>query len=160
MLVDVVHGGHDAVLELVFGGDADVAQDGAGELGEEALDEVEPRAVLGSEGELEAAGGLFGEPGFRLLGDVGGMIVEDQLDRCMGRIGLIEKLEEFDQLAAAVTILDQGVHLAGEKIDSGQQADRAVTFVFMITAEGRVHAGFGGKSGAVVAIAWMPGFSS
>jgi hypothetical protein len=32
-----------------------MAQDGAGELGEEALDEVEPGAVLGSEGELKAA---------------------------------------------------------------------------------------------------------
>ncbi len=83
MLVDVVHGGHDAVLEFLFGGDADVAQDGAGELGEGALDEVEPRAVLGCEGELEAARGLFGEPSFRLLGDVRGMIVEDQLDRRM-----------------------------------------------------------------------------
>ena len=27
MLVDVVHGGHDALLELVFGSDADVAQE-------------------------------------------------------------------------------------------------------------------------------------
>ena len=42
-----------------------------------------------------------------------------------------------------MTILDQGMNLAGEKIDAGQQADRAVTLVFMITAEGRVHAGFG-----------------
>ena len=33
-----------------------MAQDGAGEFGEEALDEVEPGAVLGREGELEAAG--------------------------------------------------------------------------------------------------------
>jgi hypothetical protein len=30
-------------------------QDGAGEFGEEALDEIEPGAVLGREGELEAA---------------------------------------------------------------------------------------------------------
>jgi hypothetical protein len=37
-----------------------------GQLGQEALDEVEPRAVLGSEGELEAAHGLLGEPGFGL----------------------------------------------------------------------------------------------
>jgi hypothetical protein len=35
-----------------------VTQDGAGELGEEAHDEV--RAVLGREGELEAAGRLSG----------------------------------------------------------------------------------------------------
>ena len=31
-----------------------MAQDRTSELGEEALDEVEPRAVLGREGELEA----------------------------------------------------------------------------------------------------------
>ena len=124
MLVDVVHGGHDALLELVFGGDADVAQDGASEFGEEALDEVEPGAVLRREGELEAAGRLFGEPSLGFLGDVGGMIVEDQLDRRVGWIGLIEKLEELDELAAAVTILDQGVNLAGEKIDAGQLGQR------------------------------------
>jgi hypothetical protein len=33
ILVEVVHGGHDAILEFLFGGDADVAEDGAGELG-------------------------------------------------------------------------------------------------------------------------------
>jgi hypothetical protein len=27
------------------------------------------------------------------------MIVEDQLDRCVGRIGGVEKLEEFDEFA-------------------------------------------------------------
>ncbi len=45
--IEVIHGGHDAVLELLFGCDADMAQHRAGELGEEALDEIEPRAVLG-----------------------------------------------------------------------------------------------------------------
>jgi hypothetical protein len=39
-----------------FDGYPDVAQDRAGEFGEEALDEVEPGAILGREGELEAAG--------------------------------------------------------------------------------------------------------
>jgi len=33
----------------------------------------------------------------------------------MGRIGLVEKLEEFDELARAVMILDQGMNLAGER---------------------------------------------
>ena len=42
---------------------------------------------------------LIGEPGFGLFGDVRGMIVEDQLDRCVGRIGGVEKLEEFDEFA-------------------------------------------------------------
>ena len=45
------------------------------------------------------------------------MIVEDQLDRSAGRIGGIEKLEEFDELAAAVAISDERVDLAGEQIN-------------------------------------------
>jgi hypothetical protein len=64
-----------------------VAQNGAGELGEETLDQIEPGAVLGRKGELEAAHGLGGEPCFRLLGDVCGMVVEDQLDGGICRIG-------------------------------------------------------------------------
>jgi len=48
------------------------------------------------------------------------MIVEDQLDRGIGRIRRIEKLEEFDELAAAVAILDHGVDLAGDQIDASQ----------------------------------------
>src|SRR5207344_549970 len=102
--------------------DADVAQDGAGKLGKEALDEIEPGAVLGCEGEFEAASGLLGEPSFGFLGNVGGMIVEDQLDRGVGWIGGVEKLEEFDEFATAVAVLDEGVNRAGDEIDSGQQA--------------------------------------
>jgi hypothetical protein len=50
------------------------------------------------------------------------MIVEDQLDRRLGRIGGIEELEEFDEFAAAMTVPDQGMNLAAEKVDAGQQA--------------------------------------
>jgi len=59
--VELVHGGHDALLEFLFGCDSDVAQDGAGELGEETFDEIEPGAVLGREGEFESTGRLLGE---------------------------------------------------------------------------------------------------
>ena len=99
--VEVVDCGHDAVLELLFGCDSDVAQDGAGELGKEPLDEIEPGAMLWREGEFKAAGRLIGEPSFGLLGDVRGMIVEDQLDRRVSRVGGVEKLEEFEEFAAA-----------------------------------------------------------
>src|SRR5215469_14133137 len=105
---------------------------------ERTFDEIEPGTVRGREGELEAAGGLLCKPGLGLLGDVGGMIVEDQLDRGMARIGGIDQLEELDELTTAVAILDKGVNLTGQQIDAGQQADRAVTFVFMIAREGRV----------------------
>ena len=62
---------------------------------------LSPGAVLGGEGELEATRRLLGEPNLGLLGDVRGMIVEDQLDRRMRRIGGVDQLEEFDELAAA-----------------------------------------------------------
>jgi hypothetical protein len=62
--IDVVDTGHDALLELLLRPNPDVAQDRAGELGEEALDEVEPGAVLGCEGELETAGRSSGQPSF------------------------------------------------------------------------------------------------
>ena len=106
-----------------------MAQDRAGEFGEKALDEVEPGAVLGREGELEAAGRSRGEPSPGFFGNVRGMIVEDQLDGGAGRIGSIEKLEELDELPAAVTVSDQGMDLAGEQINPGQQAERAMAFV-------------------------------
>jgi hypothetical protein len=127
MAVEFIQGSHDAILEFLFGPDADVTQDGPGELGKEPLDEIEPGAVLGSESEFEAAGRLIGEPSFGLPRDVRGMIVEDQLDRRIGRISGVEKLEEFDEFATAVAILDEGVDLAGEQINAGQQADCAPT---------------------------------
>ena len=141
--IEVIHGGHDAVLEFLFGCDADVAQHRAGELGEETLDEIEPGAVLGGEDKGEAAFRLGGEPSLGLLGDVRRMIVEDQLDRRMARIGGVEELEEFNEFAAAVAVLDESVDLAGEQIDAGQQADRAVALVLVVAPEGRMPAGLG-----------------
>ena len=96
MLVDVIDSRQDPLLQFLFGCDSDVAQDRARELGEEALDEIEPGAMRGREGEFEAADRLTGEPSLGLFGDVRGMIVEDQLDRRVGWIGGVEKLEKFD----------------------------------------------------------------
>ena len=89
------------------------------------------------------------------------MIVEDQLDRGAGWIGGVEKLEEFDEFATAVAVLDEGVNRAGDEIDSSQQADRAVALIFHARVR-RSHArrARAAESGAVVAMAWIPGFSS
>ena len=61
IVVEVVHGGHEAVLELLFGGDADVAQNRTGELREEALDKVEILgwwfALLLGDGQINKSGG-------------------------------------------------------------------------------------------------------
>ena len=89
------------------------------------------------------------------------MIVEDQLDRGAGRIGGIEKLEEFDELAAAVALPDERVDLAGEQIDPGQQAERAMAFVLMIPREARM-AAWQLAANPVPSWRWpgSPGFSS
>src|SRR4030088_219124 len=107
-------GGIERALRFLFGLAGVVGSNRGGEFGEKPLDEFEPGAVLGCEGEFEAADRLIGEPNLGLLGDVCGMIVEDQLDRSMGRIGGIDELEEFDEFAAAVAVLDESVNLAGE----------------------------------------------
>ena len=71
------------------------------------------------------------------------MIVEDQLDRGIGRIGRIEKLEEFNEFAASVAVFDEGADLAGEQVDACQQADRAVALIFVLTCEGCMDARYG-----------------
>src|SRR5258708_34810711 len=99
--------------------------------------------MFGCEGELEAADRARGEPRFGFLGDVGRVIVEDELDGGADRISGIEKLKEFDELSAAMAGFDQGVDLAGEQINPRQQTERAMALVFMITPEGRVDATHG-----------------
>jgi hypothetical protein len=43
--IEVIHGGHEPILESLLGCDADMAQDGSCELGKEALDQVQPGAM-------------------------------------------------------------------------------------------------------------------
>jgi hypothetical protein len=145
--IDEVDRGHDAILQFLFGSNTDMAQGRARELREEALHEVQPRTVLGREGELEAPLRLGREPSPRLFRDVRRMIIEDQVDRRIGGISRVEEPEEFDELAAAVAVFDQGVHLAGQQIDAGQEAYSTVAFVFVITCESWMLAGHRRKIG-------------
>src|SRR6266404_8986043 len=94
--------------------------------------------MLGREGELEAPAWSGGEPGSGFSRDVCGMIIEDQLDRGAARISGIEKSEEFYELAAAVAVSDEGMDLAGEQINPGQQAERAVALILIVARECRV----------------------
>jgi hypothetical protein len=99
--------------------------------------------MLGREGEGEASGWSSVEPSSCFSRYVGGMIIEDQLDHGAGRIRGVKKLEEFDELSAAVAVSDQGMDLPGKQVDAGQQAEGTVTFVLMIPREGRVDARHG-----------------
>jgi hypothetical protein len=110
LLIEVVHGGDETILEFLFGCDADVTQNRARKFGEEALDKIEPGAVRRREREFEAAGRLTGKPGLCLFRNVGGMIVENQLHCGAGRIGGVKKLEKFNEFAASMAIPDEGIN--------------------------------------------------
>jgi len=112
----------------------------ARQLGKEAFDEIEPRSMGRCEGEREAPYRLRGEPGCGLARDMGGMVVEDDLDRGIGGVGHIEELEELDEFAAAVAVLDQVVDVTGEQIDPRHQGQSAVPLVFVIAHHGRAFA--------------------
>lgn len=72
-----------------------------------------------SEHQGEAAFRLSRQPSLGLLGNMSRVVVEDQLDGGVGGIGRIETLEEADELARPMAILDAGVHLAGQQVDAG-----------------------------------------
>jgi hypothetical protein len=57
------------------------------------------------------------QPALGFARDVCRVIVENDLDRGRRRVGGVEPAEEFDEFAAAMAILHQGVHLARQQID-------------------------------------------
>ena len=75
--------------------------------------------MLGREDEFEAASRLISEPGPGFLGDMRGMIVEDQLDYRADWVSSVEKLQKFNEFAAAMALFHQSVDLAGHKVDAG-----------------------------------------
>src|SRR3979411_3324721 len=103
--------------------------------------------MLGREGKLEASRRSSVEPSSCFSRYVRRMIIEDQLDRGTGRISGVETLEEFDELPAAVAVPDERMDLPGKQVDSGQQAQRAMTFVLVIPCKGGVEAGHGRQIG-------------
>jgi hypothetical protein len=90
--VEVIDCGQDSIREFLFGRDADVTQHRARHLREGALDRIEPGAVLRGEDEGEAPLGSGGKPSPGFLGNVGRVIVEDELDRGRRRTGGVELL--------------------------------------------------------------------
>lgn len=67
-------------------------------------------------------------------------ILSDQADNLRFEIVELEAFEEADELARAMAILDAGMHMAGERVDAGQQAQRAVALVLVVARERRMRA--------------------
>ena len=79
--------------------------------------------MLWGEHEGEASFRLGSHPGFGFLRDVRRVIVEDQPDGGVRRIGGIKLAEEGDELARAVSIFDTGMYATCQQVDPGQQAE-------------------------------------
>jgi len=68
------------------------------------------------------------------------MIIEDQLDRRIRRIGGVEELEEFDELATAVSIFNQSASPSygqGAYAEPAESWNRAGNAMFFDRHDGR-----------------------
>src|SRR5439155_2318109 len=97
------------------------------ELGEPALDEVEPAGAFGHEVEDEAR--VAEQPAPDRRGLVGGVVVEDQVQLELGWYLPVELVEELLELERAVAGVQAADHLAAGEIKRGEEAGRAVAFV-------------------------------
>src|ERR1700728_166728 len=122
LAIEVAEVRDDPLLEFGLRRHPDVTQYRAHHLREEALNQVEPGAMLWREHEAEAALALCGKPFVGLLRHVRRMIVQNDLDRGTRRIGCVHLLEKADEFTRAVAVFDSGMNLAGEQIDPRQQA--------------------------------------
>ena len=98
-----------------------------GELGEEGLDGVQPRARGRREVERETR--MAGEPGADLGVLVGAIVVEDHVDHLAGRHGSLDRIQEADEFLMPVAghaAPDQG---ALEDVQSREQRGGAVALV-------------------------------
>jgi hypothetical protein len=86
------------------------------------------------------------------------VIVEDQPDGGVRRIGGIKLAEEGDELARAVSIFDTGMYATCQQVDPGQQAERAVALVFVVARERRVRSRLWRQVGCCVADGLDAGF--
>jgi hypothetical protein len=88
------------------------------------------------------------------------MVVEDQLDGGIGRVGGIEPLEEANELARPMAVLNRGVDLSRQRSIPASRLSVPWRLYPWSRAKLGCDPGCGGRSGAVLSIAWMPGFSS
>src|SRR5271169_7054874 len=103
--VEVIEVSEDPCFEFFLGCDADAAKHGSCHFGEEALHQIEPGAMFRSKYKGEAALRLGGKPRLGFLGDMRGVVVEDQLDGGIRRISGVKFLEKTNELARAMAIL-------------------------------------------------------
>ena len=118
--------------DIAVGGPAQLA---AGQLGEPALNKIQPGRAGGREVQLEA--GMLQQPVLDRRGLVGGVVVQDQVQVQVLRHGGIDELEEPQELLVPVPPVVLGDHRAAGQVVGGEQAGGAVPDVVVRAALGR-----------------------
>lgn len=113
--------------QLADTGEAALANDVIGELPEETLDEIHPGGA--GRGEVDVNARMLFEPGAddRML--VGRVVVDDQMQRQLGRSLAVDLLQEGEPFGMRVLRRGRAEDLSVEVIQGGEQRDRAMADV-------------------------------
>ena len=121
----------NARLQLVYRVDPDMAKEGARHFGECALNQIEPRPMLGRVNVFEAPGSCC-QPREGFFGDMVRVVVQHQADDRVFGIVLLQAFEQGDEFHAAVAVLNIGEDLARVQINTGQNRYRALANIFVV----------------------------
>src|SRR5260370_28365762 len=88
------------------------------------------------EREGKTANGLCGKPVRSLARDMGGMVVENDLNRGVGGVSGIQELYQLDEFPAAAGLLYQGMGVAGDQSDTPPPGPRNAARVFVCSYRG------------------------
>src|SRR5206468_6310429 len=84
--------------------------------------------------------GTCGQKGSGLLRDVGRMIVQNEPNGAVRRVGGVEVLQQGDKLPAAMTPLDVRRYMTGMQVKGRQDGASPQAFILVVTGQSRVPA--------------------
>jgi hypothetical protein len=93
----------NSVDQFLFAGDTYAAQHASRHFTEHGFHDVQPGAVFRRKDELESMR-VEAQPSFRLFGDVGGMIVEQQPNPGLGRVALVQFTQQRTKIGTGVAV--------------------------------------------------------
>ena len=128
--VGLVDEAKDGGLQLGDGSEDAALETPARELGEEALYRIEPGGR--GRGEVEGPAGMTSEPIAHIRVLVGGVIVDDGMDRHSFRHAAIDGGEETDELLMAMALHAAPDDLAFQDVERGKQGRGAMPLVVMV----------------------------
>ena len=85
--------------------------------------------------------GMFSQPCARFLGDMRGMIVQNETDLPLLWIVRMDCFQQLDKFTTAMAVAHNAKHMAGIQIKTGQQRDRTVALVFIVARDAAMMAG-------------------